>query len=285
MNARAVKLLEMQNDLRQAIERNELFVEYQPIVSLDTFQIAGFEALARWKHKVHGMISPGQFIPVAEETGLILPIGQWILSEACRQGQQWRRLFPHAEPLYMSVNVSGRQFAQPDLIRQVKQVLAETGTDPKNLKLEITESVVVENVEAASELLKQLREIGVGLSIDDFGTGYSSLSSLHRFPISTLKIDASFVSRMNGNNGNTEIVRTIMSLAGNLGMDVTAEGVETLEQVTTLRSYRCQRGQGFFFSRPLSAADAGALVKDSVGVVTTPQYTPEVEPLVAALVA
>jgi len=285
MHVRAVKLLEMQNDLRQAIERNELFVEYQPIVALDTFKITGFEALARWRHSTEGLISPAQFIPVAEDTGLILPIGRWILREACHQARAWQQLYPGNEQLTMSVNLSGRQFAQPDLICQIQDVLTETSLDPKSLKLEITESVVVENVEAASEMLTQLRTLGVGLSIDDFGTGYSSLSSLHRFPISTLKVDSSFVSRMNGNNENTEIVRTIMSLAGNLGMDVTAEGVETLEQVTRLRSFGCERGQGFFFSRPVSAADAEALVKNAVGVVAAPQYVPEVEPLVATLVA
>jgi diguanylate cyclase (GGDEF)-like protein/PAS domain S-box-containing protein len=285
MHVRAVKLLEMQNDLRQAIEKNELFVEYQPIVALDTFKITGFEALARWKHSTQGLIGPAQFIPVAEDTGLILPIGQWILREACRQARAWQQLYVGDENLTMSVNLSGKQFAQPDLINLIKDVLAETGLEPKSLKLEITESVVVENVDAASEMLTQLRNLGVGLSIDDFGTGYSSLSSLHRFPISTLKIDSSFVSRMIGHNENTEIVKTIMSLAGNLGMDVTAEGVETLEQVTRLRSFGCGRGQGFFFSRPLSAADAEALVRDAVAVVTPPQYTPEIEPLVSNLVA
>ncbi len=284
MHIRAVKLLEMQNDLRQAIARKEMYVEYQPIVDLDTFRITGFEALARWRHPVHGLISPAQFIPVAEDTGLILSIGQWVLREACRQTREWQNDYASDQELTMSVNLSGRQFAQADLIRQIKDVLAETGLDPKSLKLEITESVVVENVEAASEMLAQLRSLGVGLSIDDFGTGYSSLSSLHRFPISTLKIDSSFVSRMTGNNENTEIVRTIMSLAGNLGMDVTAEGVETLEQVTRLRGYGCQRGQGFFFARPLSAADAGALLTDSGRMLMTAQPGID-QPIEAALVA
>jgi diguanylate cyclase (GGDEF)-like protein/PAS domain S-box-containing protein len=285
MHVRAVKLLEMQSDLRQAIEKQELFVEYQPIVSLDTFRIVGFEALARWNHSVHGLISPGQFIPVAEDTGLILPIGQWILREACKQARDWQEIYFGDEPLSMSVNLSGKQFAQSDLISLIKEVLAETGLHPKSLKLEITESVVVENVEAASEMLAQLRSLGVGLSIDDFGTGYSSLSSLHRFPISTLKIDSSFVSRMNGNNENTEIVKTIMSLAGNLGMDVTAEGVETLEQVTRLRSYGCPRGQGFFFSRPVSAAAARALLNESAGIVPNMHLADDLAPLEAALVA
>ena len=285
MHTRAVKLLQMQNDLRQAIEREELIVEYQPIVSLDTFKITGFEALLRWMHKEHGLIGPGQFIPVAEETGLILPIGDWVLRQACAQARQWQEMCPSEPPLTMSVNLSGKQFVQPDLIQQIERVLEETKLDPRTLRLEITESVVVENVEAASEMLRRLRVLGVGLSIDDFGTGYSSLSSLHRFPISTLKIDASFVSRMNGNNENTEIVRTIMSLAGNLGMDVTAEGVETLEQVTKLRTFGCEKGQGFFFSRPVSAKDAENLLKDIAPLASMPEYYENVELLDNMLVA
>ena len=285
MHARAVEQLEMQNDLRRAIEQDELFVEYQPIVSLDTFEITGFEALARWRHHEYGLINPGQFIPVAEETGLMIPIGEWILRKACAQAREWQELFPADEPLTISVNLSGKQFAQPDLIRRIEGVLEETKLDPCTLKLEITESVVVENVEAASEMLKQLRILGVGLSIDDFGTGYSSLSSLHRFPISTLKIDSSFVTRMNGNNENTEIVRTIMSLAGNLGMDVTAEGVETLEQATKLRTFGCERGQGFFFSRPLPPEDAEALLRDTAPTVKLIHSNQNVQSLVDRLVA
>jgi len=264
MHVRAVKQLEMQNDLRQAIARDELFVEYQPIVSLDTFKITGFEALARWKHEKHGLINPAQFIPVAEETGLIIPIGEWVLRQACAQARQWQEMYPGEDRLTISVNLSPKQFAEPNLIQQIETVLEETRLDPCTLQLEITESVVVENVEDVAEMLRRLRMLGVGLSIDDFGTGYSSLSSLHRFPISTLKIDCSFVSRMSGNNENTEIVRTIMSLAGNLGMDVTAEGVETLDQVTKLRTFGCEKGQGFFFSRPLAARDAEDLLNATV---------------------
>ena len=274
----------MQNDLRQAIARDELFVEYQPIVSLDTFKITGFEALARWKHEEHGLINPAQFIPVAEETGLIIPIGEWILRQACAQARQWQEKYPGEETLTISVNLSPKQFAEPNLIQQIERVLEETRLDPCTLQLEITESVVVENVEAVSEMLRQLRMLGVGLSIDDFGTGYSSLSSLHRFPISTLKIDSSFVSRMGGNNENTEIVRTIMSLAGNLGMDVTAEGVETLDQVTKLRTFGCEKGQGFFFSRPLPAQEA----EDLLSAIVTPfpiSHHNNVQSLVDRLVA
>ncbi len=272
MHVRAVKLMQMHNDLRAAIEREQLVVEYQPIVSLDTFRVIGFEALARWQHDEHGLISPGQFIPIAEETGLIFPIGEWILREACSQLRRWQDLYPNALPLTISVNLSGKQFAQPNLIEQIEQVLEETHLTPSSLWLEITESVVIKNVEAASETCKRLRRLGVGLSIDDFGTGYSSLSSLHSFPISTLKIDGSFVSRMDGDNENTEIVRTIMSLAGNLGMDVIAEGVETLEQLTKLRTLGCGKGQGFFFSRPMPATDAENLLIETTPLVPIPEY-------------
>ncbi|HMJ25775.1 MAG TPA: EAL domain-containing protein [Pyrinomonadaceae bacterium] len=273
MHVRAVKLLQMQSDLRAAIERDELMVEYQPIVSLETFSVTGFEALARWKHPEHGLISPGQFIPIAEDTGLIIPIGQWVLREACQQLRQWQALHTTGPRLTMSVNLSGKQFAQPNLIQEIERVLEETDVDPCSLWLEITESVVVQNVEVASETCKQLRRLGVGLSIDDFGTGYSSLSSLHSFPITTLKIDGSFVSRMNSGNENTEIIRTIMSLAGNLGMDVIAEGVETLEQVTKLRTLGCEKGQGFFFSRPMPAKDAEKLLLDTTPLGPLPEYS------------
>jgi EAL domain-containing protein (putative c-di-GMP-specific phosphodiesterase class I) len=219
------------------------------------------------------LINPGQFIPIAEETGLIIPIGQWVLREACTQLRKWQSLHPAEPRLTVSVNLSGKQFAQPNLIEEIERVLEETDVDPRSLWLEITESVVVENVEVASETCKQLRRLGVGLSIDDFGTGYSSLSSLHSFPISTLKIDGSFVSRMNGGNENTEIIRTIMSLAGNLGMDVIAEGVETLEQLTKLRTLGCEKGQGFFFSRPMPAADAEKLLMETTPLGPIPEYT------------
>jgi diguanylate cyclase (GGDEF)-like protein len=285
MHTRAVKLLQMQSDLRRAIENDELFVEYQPIVSLETFRITGFEALARWKHKEHGFINPGQFIPVAEETGLIIPLGEWILRQACTKTREWQEQYPMDAPLTISVNLSGKQFAQPDLIEQIEKILQETNLAPTALKLEITESAMVENEEAASAMLRRLRMVGVGLSIDDFGTGYSSLSSLHRFPISTLKIDASFVRRMSGQNENTEIVRTIMSLADNLGMDVTAEGVETLEQVTKLRTFGCKKGQGFFFSRPVSAASAEALLRDSTSLGPVSQHYDNVESIESRLVA
>lgn len=246
--------------------------------------INGFEALVRWRHPEHGLITPNQFIPLAEETGLIIPIGEWVLRQACAQARQWQELYPD-DRLTISVNLSGKQFARPDLIQRIERVLEETNLDPCSLKLEITESVVIENVEAASDMLKRLRMLGVGLSIDDFGTGYSSLSSLHRFPISTLKINASFVSRMNGHNENTEIVRTIISLANNLGMEVIAEGVETLEQATKLRTFGCEQGQGYFFARPSSVKDAERLLRETAPVVRMQQYNDNVESLATRFVA
>ncbi|MGB7921891.1 MAG: EAL domain-containing protein [Pyrinomonadaceae bacterium] len=263
MHARAINLLQLETDLRKAIERQEFFIQYQPIVDLDNFSLRGFEALVRWRHPERGFISPIDFIPVAEETGMIIQIGEWVLREACRQIQRWQVIFPSDPPLFISVNLSGKQFTQADLLHEVAYILNETRIDPRSLKLEITESMVMENIEAATEMLKQLRALGVQLSIDDFGTGYSSLSYLHRFPIDTLKIDRSFVTQMSENNENAEIVRTIVMLAQNLGMDVVAEGVETNEQLAMLRKLGCENGQGYFFSRPLDVAGAEKIIADT----------------------
>ncbi len=260
MHAHAMNLLHIETDLRRAVERGELRLHYQPIVSLSDEKVIGFEALVRWQHSERGLVSPMDFIPVAEETGQIVPIGRWVLREACRQMSEWKRRDASAAPLFISVNLSGKQFTQPDLLGQVTRTLDETGLDPRSLKLEITESVVMENIEAAVETLESLRALGVEVSIDDFGTGYSSLSYLHRLPIDTLKVDRSFVSRMASNNENTEIVRTIVTLAQSLDMKVVAEGVETSEQLAQLQILRCEGGQGFLFSRPLDAEAAGALL-------------------------
>lgn len=261
MHARALDLMKMETDLRLAHERQEFFINYQPIVALDDFRLCGFEALVRWQHPERGLISPMDFIPLAEEGGQILQIGKWVLREACQQIQYWQEKYPADKPLYMTVNLSTKQFAQPDLIEQVKNILEETRIDPSYLKLEITESVVMENFESAAALLFKLRGLGVRLSIDDFGTGYSSLTYLHRFPIDTLKIDRSFVTGMD--KENIEIVRTILMLAENLGMDAVAEGVETQEQLTLLRNLNCQNGQGYFFSKPLDAAGAEAIISET----------------------
>jgi diguanylate cyclase (GGDEF)-like protein/PAS domain S-box-containing protein len=263
MHEAAVGLLQMETDLRHALEREEFFIQYQPIVNLDDFRLCGFEALVRWRHPERGLISPLDFIPLAEDTGQIIPIGHWVLVQACRQMHRWQRRYGMEHPLFVSVNLSGRQFAQSDLIEQIKNTIAETRLNPRGLKLEITESVVMENIETATQMLQQMRDLGVQLSIDDFGTGYSSLSYLHRFPIDTLKIDKSFVMEMVDNNENIEIVRTIIMLAQNLGMDVIAEGVETKEQLALLRRLKCEKGQGYYFSRPLETNAAENLLSDT----------------------
>jgi diguanylate cyclase (GGDEF)-like protein len=250
MHARAVSRLQLESDLRQAIENKEFSVYYQPIVALPTGRLAGFEALVRWNHPRRGLVQPGDFIPVAEETGLIVPIGQWVLNEACAQVRQWQLDSPSHRSLSLSVNLSARQVAQPDLLDQIKEALEDSKLNPHCLKLEITESVVMGNAEAAAFMFKQLRSLGVQLSIDDFGTGYSSLSYLHRFPLNYLKIDRSFVSRLTTDNDNA-IVRTISTLAHNLGMEVIAEGIETEEQYQQLKKLGCEFGQGFLFSRPV----------------------------------
>ena len=260
MHAHAMDRLGLESDLRGVVERRELFLQYQPIVSLNTGSLQGFEALVRWQHPERGLIHPAKFIPIAEETGMIIPIGKWVLVEACRQMSQWQKLFNPEGPLPVSVNLSGKQFLQPDLLEQIQEVLRETRLDPRCLKLEITESVVMENIEAATHTLEQLRTFGVELSIDDFGTGYSSLSYLQRFPVSTLKIDRSFVSRMDESDGTAEIVRTIAKLAQNLGMDVVAEGVETESQRELLRTFECEFGQGYYFSKPMDGDAAEALL-------------------------
>ncbi len=260
MSGRALAQLRLETELRWAIERQELEVYYQPIISLGTGKITGFEALVRWHHPEQGMISPGAFIPLAEETGLIIPIGQWVLRTACYQLRQWQRQFRHYPPLTMSVNLSGKQFSQANLIEQIAQIIQETEVNPSTLKLEITESGIMEHSDSASALLERLKALNIQLYIDDFGTGYSSLSRLHQFPIDALKIDRSFVSRMGDAGENGEIVQAIVTLAHNLGMDVVAEGIETNMQLAQLRGRRCEYGQGYFFSKPLNRQAAEQLM-------------------------
>lgn len=263
MHARAVSRLQLESDLRQAVEQKEFCVHYQPIVSLQTGRLAGFEALVRWNHPRRGLVSPADFIPVAEETGLIVPIGEWVLQEACRQIRECQEAFPSHRSLSLSVNLSARQVAQPDLLDRIQDALAASKLNPHCLKLEITESVVMENAEAAALMFKQLRALGVQLSIDDFGTGYSSLSYLHRFPLNYLKIDRSFVSRLTTDNDNA-IVRTISTLARNLGMEVIAEGIETEEQYQQLKILGCEYGQGFLFSHPVDNQSVRHLLAQDV---------------------
>ena len=255
MRDRAVALLDLETDLRRALDRREFRVHYQPIVSLETGVTAGFEALVRWQRH-DGLVPPAEFIPLAEETGLIVPIGRWVLGEACRQARAWQAQFPEAPVLSMAVNLSVRELSQVDMSRQVEQVLRETGLAAQRLKLEITEGILMGNAEDSIALLSRLKALGVELHVDDFGMGYSSLGYLHRFPLDALKIDRSFTARINGSEDNLEIVRTIVSLAHNLGLVVIAEGVEEPEQLTRLKELGCEYAQGYFFSRALDVPAA-----------------------------
>lgn len=264
MHAKALARLELEADLRRGIERQELLLHYQPIVSLFTGRLTGFEALVRWNHPQMGLVSPGDFIPAAEETGLILPLGTWVLREACRQLAAWQKQFPSASCLTMSVNLAGLQLIQPDLIDQIDRILKETNLDGSRLKLELTETIFMEIAEDAPAVLDQLKARQIQLSIDDFGTGYSSLSRLHQWPLDTLKIDRSFVTRLSLSNESSEVVRTIVTLAHNLGLDVIAEGVETAEQMYQLRSLQCQCGQGNFLSKPLDSKAATDLIGEKL---------------------
>jgi diguanylate cyclase (GGDEF)-like protein/PAS domain S-box-containing protein len=259
MHQRAVRLLEMESDLWRAIDRDELRLHYQPIIGLESGCIEGFEALVRWQHPRRGLVSPGEFIPLAEETGLIVPIGWWVLKEAVRQAREWNIDF--AQRLFVSVNLSSKQFAEEQMVKRVGKVLADANIDPTLVKLEITESVIMENTESASTMLRELKELGIELSMDDFGTGYSSLSYLHRFPIDILKIDRSFVSQMKSNEGSGEIVGTIISMAKGLSMGVVAEGVETAQQLQGLYDLGCTYAQGFYISRPVEQSQIKDLMQ------------------------
>ncbi len=260
MRVRAVTRLGLETDLRRAVERHEFRLHYQPIVSLRSGFIVGFEALMRWAHPDRGLVPPAEFIPVAEETGMIGPIGEWGLREACRRMRTWQERFQVHPPLTISVNLSGKQFAQADLSERIEALLCEVGLAPGSLKIEITESVLMQNPETVSATLARLKALETRISVDDFGTGYSSLSYLHRFPIDTLKIDRSFVNAIQPNGDGSEIVRTIITLAHSLGMDVIAEGVETGDQLARLALLGCEYGQGYYFSKPVCDDEATALL-------------------------
>ena len=261
MRASVMARLQLETDLRRALERNEFRNFYQPIVSLESGRIVGFEALLRWQHATRGMISPDEFIFVAEETGLIRELGWWSLREACRQMSHWRARSESCLDLTISVNLSAKQLLQPHLVDEIDKLLREVGLPPGALKLEITESAVMADPAAAAQTLQQIKSLGIRLAIDDFGTGYSSLSYLHRFPLDTLKIDRSFIS--GGGEGNTmEIARTIMPMAKNLRLDVVAEGVETIEQVTLLKRLQCKYAQGYYFSKPLAPEEVTPILSE-----------------------
>jgi diguanylate cyclase (GGDEF)-like protein/PAS domain S-box-containing protein len=277
MHAHAMALMKLETDLRRSTERQEFQIYYQPIVSLKTGRISGFEALLRWHHPELGIVEPEKFISLAEETGMIVPMGQWVLEQACNQLRQWQCIPPRSralkrfpvrvrtpsdlsrQQLTISVNLSGRQLTEPHLLKQIVQILKKSGIDGKSLKLEITESVLMTNNDIIA-LLSQLRDLHIQLHMDDFGSGYSSLSYLHYLPVNALKIDRSFVKRMATSDENLEIVRTIILLAHNLGIDVIAEGVETSDQLTQLRALNCEYAQGYLFSQPINGHEASQLL-------------------------
>jgi len=256
MHTHAVALLQLESSLRRAVEREEFTIGYQPVVSLRTGRLQGFEALLRWKHPQRGLISPAEFIPLAEETGLIVKLGEWVLRKACAQTKEFQRRFPPIEgdsPLSISVNLSVKQFQKQDLVDRIRRALDETGLNPRSLHLEITESLIMENSTQAAALLRSLAAMHVRVHLDDFGTGYSSLAYLHNFKMDALKIDGSFVRRIGPHGESSEVVRTIIHLARDLGMSVIAEGVETTDQLNLLTNLRCDSGQGFLFSPALEA--------------------------------
>ncbi len=266
MRERAVARIEIEADLKKAIAGNQLEVYYQPEVSMSDHQITGFEALVRWNHPARGLLYPGEFISVAEESGLIVPLGLWVLREACRQMVAWHRSMPRIPALTISVNVSYKQLATAGLGGEVEHILTDTGLDPRYLKLEMTESSVIENAEVARVALMRFKELKIGLEIDDFGTGYSSLGYLRQLPFDTLKIDYSFVKELGTSVDSTGVIRTIFGLAKSLNMNVVAEGVETKDQLVRLKAMGCTTAQGFYFSKPVDAAQAGLLIGDVAGL-------------------
>lgn len=267
MRERALERMQMEADLEQAIRDGQLVLHYQPEIDLLTGRIVGFEALVRWRHPERGMVMPGEFIGLAEETGLILPLGDWGLAEACRQVMAWRKLISEQSPekpvdLRVSVNLSAKQFGRPGLVSRVAEILESTAMPACDLRLEVTESSLMSNPDTAQTIMQDLQRLGVGLHMDDFGTGYSSLNHLHRYPFDTLKIDRSFVQEI-AKKSSSEIVRTILDLARSLDMDVVAEGIETAEQAERLQSLGCHLGQGYYYARPMAAEDVSAMFMGS----------------------
>ncbi len=259
MNTRALERLSLESAMRKALERDEFLLHYQPQVSLATGRIVGCEALVRWNHPEQGLVPPGTFIPVAEDSGLIVPLGEWVMNAACRQQVQW--LEQGLPPVRVSVNLSGRQLMRHDLVKMVKGALDQTGIDPQFLELELTESMIMEHVKETIETLHALRNMGVQLSIDDFGTGYSSMAYLKRFPINKLKIDQSFVRDLATDPDDAAIVSATLAMGHNLNLTVNAEGVESEQQLAFLKAHGCDEIQGYFFCRPVPAAELGELLR------------------------
>jgi diguanylate cyclase (GGDEF)-like protein/PAS domain S-box-containing protein len=265
MQARADARLELETGLRQALDRGELRIHFQPILALDDGRISGFEALVRWARPGHGLVSPSEFVPVAEDTGLIVPLGHWVLTEACRRLRMWQTRYPHAADLSVSVNVSPRQLRHPSFVADVARIIHASRLHPECVTLEITESALVQDAEETTRVLHELKAIGVQLAIDDFGTGYSSLSYLQRLPVDTLKIDRSFVNGLGESERDDAIVRGILELAGTLQLTTTAEGIETDTQLATVRRLGGASGQGFLFARPLAPEDVDLLLARGLG--------------------
>jgi EAL domain-containing protein (putative c-di-GMP-specific phosphodiesterase class I) len=261
LNARASERLTLETNLRRALERNEFELVYQPMVEPIGERVIGVEALIRWRRPEIGVIPPNEFIPVAEETGLIQPIGEWVLRTACAQNGAWQTA--DLPPILMAVNLSGGQFQQPNFVESIAKTLRDSGLPPRYLELELTESIIMKSTEATIATLRRLRALGIKISVDDFGTGYSSLSYLKRFPVSTLKIDRSFVRDLTTDPDDRAIVKTIITLAHSLKLSVVAEGVETQEQLHFLRSLRCDHVQGYFFSKPLRADDVARMMDNA----------------------
>ena len=259
MHAQAMRRLELENELRLAIEREELTIYYQPKVLLSTGIIVGMEALVRWDHPTFGLIAPKEFIPLAEEVGLINSLGRWVLGEACAESRRWQEQYPAALPLVTSVNLSLGQFQGSDLVLEIAEILRQTGLNPSCLELEITESVIMEDVEYAIDLLEHLKKLGIRVALDDFGTGYSSLEALRRFPLDALKIDKVFVDGVSKSQQDMAVVQLVIDLAHAVGIQAIAEGVETVEQLTQLRDMGCDQAQGYYFWKPLMGEEAAAL--------------------------
>ena len=270
MNERIVERVEIETGLRRAVENEEFRVYYQPIIDLETGSINGAEALARWEHPTLGLMPPAKFIPIAEETGLIVPIGTWVLAQSCRQAKIWQEERAASSAFIISVNLSGRQLQDEDLCQTVAAILSDTGLSPACLKLEITESVMMENLDAAISRLKDLKALGVLLSIDDFGTGYSSLSYLQRLPIDNVKIDRSFVNVMGSEAQPRAIVEAIIMLCRAMNLNVTGEGIETSEQLAQLRAMGCDYGQGYLFAKPIVVSAFSALLDNPLLTVSAP---------------
>ena len=255
MRERVRLIQQLESELQRALERNEFLVYYQPIVNLKTHEIHGFEALVRWKHPERGLLTPGHFIPIAEETGLITLLDWKVMQDACQQVHQWNKSCQNRPPFVIGINLSAKQFTQANLVEQVENILNHTGLEKRNLKIEMTETALLEEPEKVAAIISKLKSMGIGLSLDDFGTGYSSLSYLHRFPVDNLKIDISFVRSMNSESHSFEIVRTMIVLARALNINAIAEGIEIAEQLNTLQHLDCPLGQGYYFSPPLPAEE------------------------------